>query len=127
DTDHRTDAEVLGTSLVFTGLLPAEVRAASPAVLATPCGGRAPGPRGSNPKGPERAGSPAGRPAPRARSPAAQPTPSRTSPSAMRARTRSGWEAACPRRPSGSTRPAAASTSSPTRGAVSANPTAGHG
>ncbi|SLM99274.1 formylglycine-generating enzyme family protein [Brevibacterium yomogidense] len=36
ETGHRTDAEVLGTSLVFSGLLPAEVRAAAPAVLATP-------------------------------------------------------------------------------------------
>lgn len=36
DTGHRTDAEVHGTSLVFTGLLPAEVRAASRTVAATP-------------------------------------------------------------------------------------------
>lgn len=36
DTGHRTDAEVLGTSLVFAGLLPAEVRAASRTVAATP-------------------------------------------------------------------------------------------
>lgn len=36
DTGHRTDAEVHGTSLVFAGLLPAEVRAASRTVAATP-------------------------------------------------------------------------------------------
>lgn len=35
-TGHRTDAEAHGTSLVFTGLLSAEVRAASLAVVTTP-------------------------------------------------------------------------------------------
>ena len=36
DTGHRTDAEAHGTSLVFAGLLPTEVRAVSRTVLATP-------------------------------------------------------------------------------------------
>ncbi|HLS33442.1 MAG TPA: SUMF1/EgtB/PvdO family nonheme iron enzyme, partial [Brevibacterium sp.] len=52
-TGHRTDAEVLGTSLVFTGLLPAEVRAASPAVLATPWWREVAGATWFRPEGPE--------------------------------------------------------------------------
>ena len=35
-TGHRTDAEAHGTSLVFSGLLPAQLRSASPTVVATP-------------------------------------------------------------------------------------------
>lgn len=36
DTDYRTDAETMGDSLVFAGLLPDAVRNATPAVAATP-------------------------------------------------------------------------------------------
>ena len=52
DTGHRTDAEVLATSLVFAGVLPAGVRAASRTVVGTPWWSEVVGATWFQPEGP---------------------------------------------------------------------------